>query len=310
MTDPQTALTAGTQLGPYRILGPIGAGGMGEVYRATDTRLDRTVAIKLITRYWAENPEMRQRFEREAQIVASLKHPNICVLHDIGSERDADFLVMEYLEGETLAARLARKPLELEEALKIAIAVADALDKAHRRGVVHRDLKPANIMLTATGPKLLDFGLAKRRPDLEGPDAGQPGNETASSGTGVPLSQARTRSDDLTTSGAVLGTLQYMAPEQLEGLQADARTDIFAFGAVLHEMITGRKAFEGKSRILLISAIATSEPEPISKTQTAAPLMLDHIVKTCLAKNPQDRWQTASDLLAELKWISEAGAEA
>jgi Tol biopolymer transport system component len=308
MTDPQTALTEGARLGPYRILGPIGVGGMGEVYRATDTRLDRVVAIKLITRYWAENPEMRQRFEREAQIIASLKHPNICVLHDIGREGDTDFLVMEYLEGETLAARLARKPLELEEALRIAMAVADALGKAHRRGVVHRDLKPSNIILTATGPKLLDFGLAKRRPDLSGPDTSQPGQDAVSTGQGAPLSQAQTKSD-LTTPGAVLGTLQYMAPEQLEGMEADARTDIFAFGAVLHEMITGKKAFVGKSRILLISAIATSDPEPISQTKAAAPPMLDHVVRTCLAKNPQDRWQTASDLLAELKWIAEAGAE-
>ncbi len=301
MTDPPKTLSAGARLGPYRILGPIGAGGMGEVYRATDTRLDRVVAIKLLTRYWAGNAEMRQRFEREAQIIASLNHPNICVLHDIGKEGDTDFLVMEYLEGETLAARLARKALELDEALKIAIAIADALDKAHRRGVVHRDLKPANILLTAAGPKLLDFGLAKRRPDISDPEA--------SPSTGAPLSQAQTRSDDLTTPGAVLGTLQYMAPEQLEGMEADARTDIFAFGAVLHEMITGKKAFVGKSRILLISAIATSEPEPLSSIQAAAPPVLDHIVKTCLAKNPQDRWQTASDLLAELKWVSEAGAD-
>jgi Tol biopolymer transport system component/predicted Ser/Thr protein kinase len=309
MTDPQTTFQEGARLGSYRILEPIGAGGMGEVYRAMDTRLDRVVAIKLLTRYWSENPEMRQRFEREAQIIASLKHPNICVLHDVGRQGETDFLVMEYIEGETLAARLGRKPLELDEALKIAIAIADALDKAHRLGVVHRDLKPSNIILTATGPKLLDFGLAKRRADLSGRDTSRSGEETISSETGVPASQAKTQSGDLTTSGAILGTLQYMAPEQLEGLEADARTDIFAFGAVLHEMVTGRKAFSGKSRILLISAIATSEPEPLSSAQSASPPALDHVVKTCLAKNPQDRWQTARDLLAELKWIAETGTD-
>jgi Tol biopolymer transport system component len=308
MTDPQTALTAGSRLGPYRILGPIGAGGMGEVYRAIDTRLDRVVAVKLLTRYWAENTEMRQRFEREAQIIASLNHPNICVLHDVGRQDDTDFLVMEYLEGETLAVRLARKALELDEALRIAIAIADALDKAHRRGVVHRDLKPSNIILTATGPKLLDFGLAKRRADLSGPDANRSSDRVGSPSPAATLSQAQTQSN-LTSPGTMLGTLQYMAPEQLEGLEADARTDIFAFGAVLHEMVTGKKAFEGKSRILLISAIATAEPEPLSSTQAAASPALDHVVKTCLAKNPQDRWQTARDLLAELKWISEAGAD-
>jgi eukaryotic-like serine/threonine-protein kinase len=308
MTDFPATLTAGASLGPYRILGSIGAGGMGEVYRAIDTRLDRVVAIKLLTRYWAENTEMRQRFEREAQIIASLNHPNICVLHDIGKQDDTDFLVMEYLEGETLAARLARKTLELSEALKMAIAIADALDKAHRRGVVHRDLKPSNIILTATGPKLLDFGLAKRRADLSGTDANRPGDRVGTSGSTAPLSQAQTQSS-LTSPGTMLGTLQYMAPEQLEGLEADARTDIFAFGAVLHEMITGKKAFEGKSRILLISAIATAEPEPLSRTQAAASPVLDHVVKTCLAKNPQDRWQTARDLLAELEWITEAGAD-
>jgi eukaryotic-like serine/threonine-protein kinase len=302
MTDPRTALIGGSQLGPYRILDAVGAGGMGEVYRAMDTRLNRVVAIKLLTRYWAENSEMRQRFEREAQIVASLNHPNICVLHDIGKQDETDFLVMEYLEGETLSARLARKALDLEEALKLAIAMADALDKAHRRGIVHRDLKPSNIMLTASGPKLLDFGLAKRRTDLSSPDSSRPG-------ASPPPSQAQTQSN-LTSPGVMLGTLQYMAPEQLEGMEADARTDIFAFGAVLHEMLTGKKAFEGKSRILLISAIATSEPQPVSSVQAAAPPELDHIVKTCLAKNPQDRWQTMRDVLAELEWIAQAGSEA
>jgi Tol biopolymer transport system component len=308
MTDPQTALEAGSRLGPYKILEAIGAGGMGEVYRALDTRLDRVVAIKLLNRYWAEDSGMRQRFEREAQIIASLNHPNICVLHDVGKQNDTDFLVMEYLEGETLAARLARKPLELDEALRMAIAIADALDKAHRRGVVHRDLKPSNIILTPSGLKLLDFGLAKRRADLSSSDSGRPSGKGDSPAPAPSPSQAQTRST-LTSPGTMLGTLQYMAPEQLEGLEADARTDIFAFGAVLHEMITGKRAFEGKSRILLISAIATAEPQPLSKVQANAPPALDHLVKTCLAKSPQDRWQTMRDLLAELEWIVEAGAE-
>jgi Tol biopolymer transport system component len=232
--------------------------GMGEVYRATDARLDRVVAIKLLTRHW--DTEMRQRFEREAQIIASLNHPNICVLHDIGRQDDIDFLVMEYLEGETLSARLARKALELDE--------------AHRSGVVRRDLKPSNIILTATGPKLLDFGLAKRRADLSGSGANQPGDRTGSPSPAPSPSEAQTQSN-LTSPGVILGTLQYMAPEQLEGLEADARTDIFAFGSMLHEMLTGKKAFEGASRILLISAIATAEPKPVSSMQAAAPPALD-----------------------------------
>jgi len=301
MTDPQVhpeqpmALTAGTRLGAYEIIGAVGAGGMGEVYRARDTRLDRTVAIKVLPAHWADNAEMRQRFDREAQTLASLSHPHICVLHDIGRERPAggdaeiDFLVMEYLEGETLAARLDRGALGLAEGLKLGIEIADALDKAHRRGVVHRDLKPSNVMLTPSGMKLLDFGLAKFK---------------GGSG-GVPAQPTRT---DLTTPGAMIGTLQYMAPEQLEGIEADARTDIFAFGVLLHEMVTGKRAFVGKSQVLLISAIATSEPPPLSKIEPAASPALDHVVRTCLAKDPADRWQTARDLLAELEWIAEGGA--
>jgi Tol biopolymer transport system component len=306
MTGPTTPLAAGTRLGPYEILEPLGAGGMGEVYKAKDTRLDRLVAVKLLIRQWAEDVEMRQRFEREAQIVASLNHPNICVLHDTGQQDGLDFLVMEYLEGETLAARLERGPLGVDEALKMAIAMADALDKAHRRGVVHRDLKPSNVIVTASGPKLLDFGLAKRQTGFTSSGSSRP---AAPPSAAMLASQARTLSN-LTVPGVILGTLQYMSPEQLEGLEADPRTDIFAFGTVLHEMITGKKAFEGKSRILLMSAIATAEPEPLSTTQPETPKALDHVVKTCLAKDPQDRWQTARDLLAELEWIGEAGADA
>jgi Tol biopolymer transport system component len=288
-----TALTAGSRLGPYEILTPIGAGGMGEVYKASDTRLERVVAIKLLPRHWADNPEMRQRFEREAQIIASLSHPNICMLHDIGRQDGVDFLVMEFLDGETLGARIERGPMPWEEAVKVAIAIADALDKAHSKGVVHRDLKPANIILTPAGPKLLDFGLAKWKT----------ATPTSTSATQMPTST------DVTVPGALLGTLQYMAPEQLEGLEADPRTDIFAFGAVLHEMITGKKAFDGQSRVLLMSAIATSEPAALSAAQPETPAALEHLVRLCMAKNPADRWQTARDLLGELKWISEIGGD-
>ena len=301
----------GTRLGTFEILDLVGAGGMGEVYRARDTRLERTVAVKVLPPLWAENPDMRQRFEREAQTIASLNHPHICTLHDIGRHQDPassapaiDFLVMEFLEGETLAQRLERGPLGLDEALRVAIAIADALDKAHRKGVTHRDLKPGNIFLVRGGgasdppiAKLLDFGLAKLK-------------MSRSSGSGGMLAASATPTDpQLTAHGAILGTLQYMAPEQLEGLEADARTDIFAFGVVLHEMISGRKTFEGKSRVLLMSAIATAEPPPLAAAQPAVSPALDHVVKTCLAKDPGERWQTARDVLAELQWIAAGGAD-
>jgi len=289
-----TTLSPGSRLGPYEVLEPIGAGGMGEVYKASDTRLARTVAIKILGRRWTTNAEMRQRFEREAHTLGSLNHPHICVLHDIGSHAGTDFLVMEYLEGETLAARLERGPVAFDEALNYALEIADALDKAHRRGVVHRDLKPSNVMLTKSGTKLLDFGLAKWA---------EPGTSTSVTQTPTAMPTGK----DITSPGTVLGTLQYMAPEQLEGLEADARTDIFAFGALLHEMVTGRKAFEGKSRVLLIAAIATSEPPALSTLEPAASRALDHVVKTCLAKEPADRWQTARDVLAELEWVAAGG---
>jgi serine/threonine protein kinase/Tol biopolymer transport system component len=306
------AIARGTRLGTFEILDLVGAGGMGEVYRARDTRLERTVAVKVLPPLWADSPDMRQRFEREAQTIASLNHPNICTLHDIGRHEDPtstspaiDFLVMEFLEGETLAQRLERGPLALDDALRIAIAIADALDKAHRKGVTHRDLKPGNIFLVRAGgasdpprAKLLDFGLAKLK-------------LSRSSGSGAVLAASATPTDpQLTAHGAILGTLQYMAPEQLEGLEADARTDIFAFGVVLHEMITGRKTFEGKSRVLLMSAIATAEPPPLSTAQPAVSPALDHVVKTCLAKDPAERWQTARDVLAELQWIAAGGDDA
>jgi len=291
------SLTAGTQLGPYEILAPLGAGGMGEVYRAKDTRLGRTVAIKVLPAHLSRSPELRKRLEREAQAISSLSHPHICTLHDVGQHLGVDFLVMEYLEGETLAQRLRKGRLPLDQALRHATEIADALDKAHRQGVIHRDLKPGNIMLTKSGAKLLDFGLAKLR--------GTGAEDEASRASALP-----TEDRPLTEEGTILGTYPYMSPEQLEGKEADARTDIFAFGSVLYEMFTGKRAFEGKSRASLIAAIMSSEPRPISELQPMTPSAVDHLVKTCLAKDPEERWQNAHDLVAELRWIEEAGSQA
>src|SRR2546425_1924181 len=240
------ALKAGTRLGAYEILSAIGAGGFGAVYKARDTRLNRTVAIKVLSEQISNNTESRQRFEREAQTIAGLKHPNICVLYDVGRQDGIDFLVMEYIEGETLANRLTRGPLPLDLALKVAIEIADALDKAHRQGITHRDLKPCNIMLTKTGSKLLDFGLAKLK--LPSKDL-QASNMPTADGP-----------SNLTAEGTILGTLQYMSPEQLDGIEADARSDIFAFGAVEYEMVTGRKAFEGRGQSSVIAAIMRADP--------------------------------------------------
>src|SRR5262245_14898074 len=225
------SLEIGTKLGPYKILAAARAGGMGEAYKAPDTRLNRTVAIKVLPARVSEDAEMKQRFERDAQTIAALNHPHICTLYDVGNQDGTEFLVMEYLEGETLAARIARGPVPLKEALKVAIAIADALDKAHGKGVTHRDLKPGNIMITAGGAKLLDFGLSKLTQQAPSAD-----------GSSEPVS------GNTTTPGTILGTMQYMAPEQLEGKEADARTDIFAFGSILYEMVSGQHAFEGKSR--------------------------------------------------------------
>src|SRR5271163_2142090 len=268
-------LTPGTKLGPYEIAAPLGAGGMGEVYRARDTRLNRTVAIKVLPVHLADRPDLRERFEREARSIASLNHPHICTLYDVGREGGTDYLVMEYLEGETLAARLAKGPLPLEQVLQYATEIADALDKAHRKGVTHRDLKPGNIMLTKSGTKLLDFGLAKLKQEM-------------APAANAQLSQLPTMNDALTAQGTIVGTLQYMAPEQLEGKEADARTDIFAFG--------------GKSQASLIAKILETDPPPISSLQPMTPPALDRTIKTCLAKDPDGRWQTASDLARELKW--------
>ncbi len=271
-------LSTGTRLGPYEIGAPLGAGGMGEVYRARDTRLDRTVAIKVLPQHLADTPEARQRFEREARAVSALNHPHICTLHDVGSQDGTEFLVMEYLEGETLAARLEKGPLRLEQVLKLGIEIADALDKAHRQGIIHRDLKPGNIMLTKSGAKLLDFGLAKAALPL------------ASVAT---LTAAVTRTTPVTQQGTIVGTFQYMSPEQVEGKELDGRSDIFSFGAVLYEMLTGQRAFPGKSQLSVASAILEKEPEPISTLQPMTPPALERAVKRCLAKDPDDRWQTA-----------------
>jgi eukaryotic-like serine/threonine-protein kinase len=285
----------GRRLGPYEILSAIGAGGMGEVYKARDTRLDRIVAIKVLPTHLADRAELRERFDREARTIASLNHPHICTLHDIGHQDGIDFLVMEYLEGETLAQRLVKGSLPLEQVLQYAIEISDALDKAHRKGVTHRDLKPGNIMLTKTGTKLLDFGLAKLKQEAA------PAN--------VSLSDLPTAKDPLTGEGTIVGTLQYMAPEQLEGKEVDARTDIFAFGAVVYEMATGKRAFEGKTQASLIAKILESDPPPISSLQPMTPPALDRVVKRCLAKDPDDRWQAARDLEVELKWIAESGSQ-
>ncbi|HVE66270.1 MAG TPA: protein kinase, partial [Thermoanaerobaculia bacterium] len=279
-------LSTGTRLGPYEIVAPIGAGGMGEVYRARDTRLERTVAIKVLSAHLSASPESRQRFEREARTISQLSHPHICALYDVGREGETEYLVMEYLEGETLADRLAKGPLPIEQVLRWGCEIADALDKAHRQGVVHRDLKPGNVMLTNSGVKLLDFGLARA---LVPPSA--PTQLTALPTQAVPLTQ----------EGTLLGTLQYMAPEQLEGKEADARTDVFALGALLYEMATGAKAFAGTSQASLISAILRDPPRPISDFAPVTPPTLDRIVRTCLAKDPEDRWQTARDVSRQLR---------
>ncbi len=291
-------LKASTRLGPYEITGAVGAGGMGHVYRAKDTRLDREVAIKVLPATLAGDEQFRARFEREARAVSSLNHPHICTLHDLGRETlDGSvihYLVLELIEGESLADRLAKGPLPVDQILTHAIQIASALDAAHRHGIVHRDLKPGNIMLTRSGAKLLDFGLAKTRngPVPEG------------------VSTLPTREKPLTEHGTILGTFQYMAPEQLEGQEADARTDIFALGAVLHEMATGHKAFDGKSRTSLIAAIVSAQPPPISSVLPMCPPALDHVVRRCLEKDPDDRWQSAKDVMSELQWVAEGGSKA
>lgn len=268
---------------------------MGEVYRARDTRLERTVAVKILPQHLAATSEARQRFEREARAISSLNHSHICTIHDIGHQDGIDFIVMEYLEGETLASRLERGPLPVGELLRVATEIAGALDQAHRHGILHRDLKPANIMLTKSGAKLMDFGLAKPAANTSAPI------ET--------LTRSLNRAP-VTAEGTIVGTYQYMSPEQLEGNEADARSDIFSFGAVLYEMATGRRAFDGKTTTSVIAAILEREPLAISTVQPMSPPALDRTVKTCLAKDPDERFQLAHDVKLQLDWIREAGSQA
>jgi hypothetical protein len=293
------ALVSGTKLGPYEIQSALGAGGMGEVYRARDTRLDRIVAIKILPSHLSENAEARQRFEREARTISSLNHPNVCTLHDVGHQDGVDYLVMEYLEGETLADRLRKGPMPVEQVLKYAIEICEGLEKAHRSGVVHRDLKPGNIMLTKTGAKLMDFGLAKTSVASPGATSGLTATLTTPVG-----------SHPLTAQGTVVGTFQYMAPEQVEGKEADARSDVFALGAVLYEMVTGKRAFEGKTAASAMAAVLERDPAPISSLRPTSPPALERLVKTCLDKDPDERWQTAHDVKLQLRQIAESGSQA
>jgi len=305
------SLTAGTRLGPYEILGAIGAGGMGEVYKAKDTRLDRIVAVKTLPPHIAAAPDLRERFEREARAISQLSHANICTLFDVGdavvslqppatSPESVRFLVMEYLEGETLAARIAKGPIPVEQALPWAIQIASALNAAHRQGILHRDLKPGNVMLTPAGVKLLDFGLAKI----------VAGTATASTPGASLMTSPATMTTPLTMQGTILGTFQYMAPEMVEGEEADARADIWAFGCILYEMLTGRRTFVGKTQASLFGAILKEDAPSVSAAQPLVHPALDRIVRTCLAKDPNQRVQSAHDLLLNLQWIVEGGSAA
>ena len=292
------ALTAGNRLGPYEIVAPLGAGGMGEVYRAKDTRLDRDVAVKILPAGFAANPEFKARFEREAKTISQLSHPNVCSLFDVGNHEGMEYLVMELIEGESLGDRLQKGPLPIALVLKHGIEIASALDAAHRQGIVHRDLKPGNVMLTKAGAKLLDFGLAKSGPLI------------TSTSSVSQMAESPTQHQPLTEQGTILGTFQYMAPEQLEGLEADARTDLFAFGALLYQMATGQPAFQGKTRTSLIAAIVSGTPTPLSQLVPLTPPALDHVIKKCLEKDPDDRWQSARDLADQMRFIVDAGSRA
>jgi hypothetical protein len=288
------SLAPGTRLGPYEVAAPIGSGGMGEVYRAKDTRLGRDVAVKVLPQHLSSSPEIRARFEREAKTVSSLNHPHICTLHDVGREGETDYLVMELIEGETLSQRLAKGALPLADVLKLGAQIADALGRAHRAGVMHRDLKPGNVMLTKSGAKLMDFGLARATglaPTTE-------------------MTSSPTVAEPLTAEGAILGTFQYMAPEQLDGKEADARADLWALGCVLYEMATGRRAFEGATQASLISAIMRDAPRPMAELAPLSPPALERVVRHCLAKDPDDRIQTAHDVKLQLEGIAEGGSQA
>jgi len=289
-------LPIGTKLGPYEIVAPLGAGGMGEVYRARDTRLGRDVAIKVLPTHLTENSEAKQRFEREARAASSLSHVNICPLFDVGSQNGVDYLVMEYLEGETLAKRLEKGPLKMEEVQRMGIEIAEALEMAHRQGIVHRDLKPGNVMLTKGGAKLMDFGLAK--PSMAMAAAS---DLLTPSGPTMSVAALTSAASPLTQKGMIVGTFQYIAPEVLQGKEADARSDIFSLGCVLFEMATGKRAFHGKSQLSVFTAILESEPPMVSSQQPMAPKTLDEIVKNCLAKDPEERISTAHDVKLQLR---------
>lgn len=289
------ALSAGTKLGPYEISAPLGAGGMGEVYRARDIRLDRDVAIKILPAHLSSDAQFRERFEREARAISSLNHPHICVLYDVGEQEGIHYLVLEHLEGESLSQRLDRGPLPIAQVLAFGIQIAEALERAHKQGVVHRDLKPGNIMITKDGVKLLDFGLAKPMPGAAATSA---------------MSMTVSRNEPLTAQGTIVGTFQYMAPEQLEGRDADPRSDLFALGCVLYEVAAGKRPFEGKTQASVAAAILATEPPPISSVQPLTPPAFERVVKVCMAKDPEERWQTAHDVRLQLKWIAEGGSQA
>jgi eukaryotic-like serine/threonine-protein kinase len=304
------SLAAGTQLGPYEIQSQIGVGGMGEVYRARDTRLDRTVAVKILPEHLGANDAARQRFDREARSVSALSHPNMCQLYDVGHQDGIDFIVMEFLEGETLAERIKRGPIPTDQLLKIGSEICEGLERAHKSGVIHRDIKPANVMLTKSGAKLMDFGLAKAIDAPEAPSSltqsiAMPGSATNATASGAPPGSGTGSTGPLTQAGVVVGTFQYMSPEQVEGKPADVRSDIFTFGCVLYEMATAKRAFDGKTSHSVIAAILEREPAPISTIEPASPLALDRLVKSCLAKDPDDRWQTAHDVRLQLQALRE-----
>src|SRR6202451_2522115 len=290
------ALAPGKKLGPYEIQSPLGAGGMGEVYRARDTRLERSVAVKVLPAHLSDRPEAGERFEREARTISSLNHPNIGHLNEVGEQDGVRYLVMELLEGETLADRLRRGPMPLDQVLRYGAEIAEGLDAAHRQGVLHRDLKPGNVMLTKTGARLMDFGLAKEISTVKPMSAELTATMTSSHAT------------PLTQQGTIVGTFQYMAPEQVEGREADARSDIFALGAVLYEMATGKRAVEGQTAASAMAAVLGRSPASVSAVQPATPSAFDHVVQGCLAKDPEERWQSAGDVALELRWIAAGGA--
>ncbi|MGA3213850.1 MAG: protein kinase, partial [Terriglobales bacterium] len=294
------ALTSGMKLGPYEIQSPLGAGGMGEVYLARDARLDRTVAIKVLPSHLSSNPELKQRMEREAKAISALQHSNICTLHDVGSQDGVYFLVLEYLQGQTLADRLAKGPLPVAQVLTVGIEIAQALEKAHERGIIHRDLKPANIMLTKSGAKLMDFGLAK--PELAITPVAT-GPLTPSMPT-LNVASLTSAASPITQKGSIVGTFQYLAPEVLQGTEADARSDIFSFGCVLYEMVTGRRAFDAKSQLGVLTAILEKEPESLGAVQPPVPPLLEQVIRGCLAKDPAERLQSAHDVAMDLRWVT------